>query len=170
MNELALFAGAGLIPLHVSGKITGMDQGLIMDKRRNPQAEQMYEDYKSGMSLEEVGKAYGITRQSVYGLFKYRGWETRPKRRPLPFMMFGGERYTIYKEGYYRKTRGNRSLMHRDVWEAHKGPIPDGWDIHHLNEDKEDNRIENLECLPKAEHTRRYSPHNNQHTKGRKRR
>ena len=28
--------------------------------------------------------------------------------------------------------------------------------------------IENLECLPKSEHTRKYSPHNNQYTKGRK--
>jgi hypothetical protein len=59
--------------------------------------------------------------------------------------------------------------MHRYVWQKEKGPIPDGWDIHHINEVKGDNRIENLECLPKAEHTRKYSPHNNQYTKGRKR-
>jgi hypothetical protein len=59
--------------------------------------------------------------------------------------------------------------MHRYVWENEKGKIPPGWDIHHINENKADNRIENLECLPKSEHTRKYSPHNNQYTRGRKR-
>jgi len=68
------------------------------------------------------------------------------------------------------QTRGKRTLLHRDVWEFYKGPIPKGWDIHHIDLDRENNAIENLECLPKAEHTSKYSPHNNQYTKGRKRR
>ena len=58
--------------------------------------------------------------------------------------------------------------MHRYVWENINGKIPFGFDIHHINNDKSDNRIENLECLPKSEHTKKYSPHNNQYTKGRK--
>lgn len=41
----------------------------------------------------------------------------------------------------------------------------DGWDIHHIDGDSGNNNIDNLECLPKAEHTRRYSPHHNQYTK-----
>lgn len=53
--------------------------------------------------------------------------------------------------------------------EFHNGKIPKGWDIHHIDEKKENNSPENLECLPKYEHTRLYSPHNNQYTKGRKR-
>jgi hypothetical protein len=48
------------------------------------------------------------------------------------------------------------------------GKIPSGFDIHHIDCNRENNSIENLECLPKAEHTRLYSPHNNQYTKGRK--
>ena len=58
--------------------------------------------------------------------------------------------------------------MHRYVWENEKGKIPEGWDIHHINNDKADNRISNLECLSKSEHTKKYSPHNNKYTKGRK--
>jgi hypothetical protein len=54
--------------------------------------------------------------------------------------------------------------MHRYVWEKEKGKIPKGYDIHHINGKKYDNRIENLECLPKAEHTKKYSPHHNQYT------
>jgi HNH endonuclease len=66
-------------------------------------------------------------------------------------------------------TTGNRCLMHRYIWENEVGTIPEGWDIHHIDEDKSHNELSNFECLPKSEHTRLYSPHNNQFTKGRKR-
>ena len=140
-----------------------------MDKRVNPNAGAMYELYSQGYSLADVGRAYGVTRQSIYGLFSGRGWKIRPKKKPLPFYMFNGNKYTKGNTGYYRKTDGIRSLMHRDVWEFYNGPIPDKFDIHHLDEDRTNNMITNLECLPKAEHTRRYSPHNNQYTRGRRR-
>jgi len=41
---------------------------------------------------------------------------------------------------------------HRYVWEKHFGKIPKGYIIHHKNENKEDNRIENLECITKKVH------------------
>lgn len=136
--------------------------------RKDEQAAEMYKLYQAGYSLAEVGKAFGITRQSVFSLFQWRGWEMR-KKQPLPFMMFNGSKYTIRNTGYYGKTDGKRTLMHRDVWEFHNGPIPDGYDVHHRDENKLNNDIGNLECLPKSEHTRLYSPHNNQYTRGRKR-
>ena len=43
---------------------------------------------------------------------------------------------------------------HRIVWKRHKGPIPKGMDIHHKDEDRLNNNIDNLELLSKAEHTR----------------
>ena len=42
--------------------------------------------------------------------------------------------------------------MHRVVWEQHFGPIPQGWHVHHRNGNKLDNQVQNLQCLPKAEH------------------
>lgn len=42
--------------------------------------------------------------------------------------------------------------LHREIWKAHHGPIPDGWHVHHKNGDTGDNRIENLECLPGSKH------------------
>lgn len=43
--------------------------------------------------------------------------------------------------------------IHRQIWEQHRGPIPKGWLIYHLNGDKMDNRLENLAALPrKAPH------------------
>lgn len=131
--------------------------------RRDEQACAMYERYKDGLSLAEVGAEFGRSRQAVFGLFKSRGWDLRPRPDLNHPVKYNGLTYTVRNTGYYGCTTGKRQLLHRDVWEAERGPIPDGWDIHHRNGDKRDNRVENLECLPKADHTRFYSPNCNQH-------
>jgi predicted DNA-binding protein YlxM (UPF0122 family) len=139
-----------------------------MGKKQNPVYEKAYQLYLDGMSLEQVGKELSVTRQCVYKAFKKRGYTLRGKNFQ-PYQFYDGKKFTLRNHGYYALTTDDRCLMHRYVWENEKGKIPDNWDIHHINEIKSDNRIENLECLPKSEHTRLYSPHNNQYTKGRKR-
>jgi len=139
-----------------------------MGRKRNENYDKAYALYLQGFSLEQVAKSMGVTRQCVYKAFKKRGLDLRgPNFRP--FQEYDGLKFTLKNTGYYALTTNNRCLMHRYVWEKQNGKIPLGWDIHHINGVKSDNRIENLECLPKSEHTRRYSPHNNQYTKGRKR-
>lgn len=144
-----------------------VEGSLAMAWPRNKNIQEMYTYYCSGKSLSEVGKKFKCTRQSVFSLFRYNGLTIRPKRICLPFVEFNGSKYTIRNHGYFGKTNGNRSLLHRDIWEHHNGKIPEGYDIHHIDCDKSNNNIENLECLPKSEHTRLYSPHNNQYTNGR---
>jgi len=41
---------------------------------------------------------------------------------------------------------------HRRVWEDAHGPIPDGYVVHHLNEDKLDNRLDNLCLMRRGDH------------------
>ncbi len=138
-----------------------------MGRRRDLKFDALYGLYLSGLSLAQVGVEAGTTRQSIYGAFKKRGLLLRgPNFRA--HQMYDGKKFTLRNTGYFSLTTGKRDLMHRYMWEKEVGKIPLGWDIHHKNTKKWDNRIENFECLPKSEHTRLYSPHNNQYTKGRK--
>lgn len=65
----------------------------------------------------------------------------------------------IDKNGYYRITSGkegnNGKFLHRLIWEDYYGkPFPDGYDIHHINMVKTDNRIQNLQCVEHSLHVR----------------
>lgn len=138
-----------------------------MGRNKNSKYEDAYAIYLEGLSLEQVAKNIGVTRQCVYKAFKKRGYTLRGVNY-RPHQIYDGKKFTLRNTGYYSLTTNERMLMHRYVWEKERGKIPSGYDIHHINENKADNRIENLECLSKSEHTRKYSPHNNQYTKGRK--
>jgi DNA-binding NtrC family response regulator len=57
------------------------------------------------------------------------------------------------KNGYIRiQTPTGWKYEHHYIWEQHNGPVPNGFVIHHKNGNKTDNRIENLEILPKRKH------------------
>lgn len=60
--------------------------------------------------------------------------------------------YNINNSGYYMvglcvHNRPVKKLVHRLVWEAFNGPIPQGMQVNHINEDKTDNRLENLNLM-----------------------
>lgn len=112
----------------------------------------MYDLYCQGQSLEEVGQAFGVTRQTVYTRFKRQNLDLRQRPKPKPFIEYEGRRYTIGTQGYYRATEGDRALLHRVIYENEVGPIPDGWDIHHIDHDKLNNTVTNFMCLSKADH------------------
>lgn len=58
-------------------------------------------------------------------------------------------------EPYRRKmNKGKLDREHRVIWEQVRGRISPGLVVHHKNEDRRDNRIQNLELLTKAEHAR----------------
>lgn len=59
----------------------------------------------------------------------------------------------INKEGYRMIRLGNKYIYeHIFVWKRNKGNIPQGFIIHHLNGNRQDNRIENLACMSNSEH------------------
>lgn len=73
---------------------------------------------------------------------------------------WNGRRYRRYPESarrsdsvyFYRMGKGRTFTLHRDVWEFHNGPIPDGAHIHHRDGNPLNNDIGNLDCLSAKQH------------------
>lgn len=61
---------------------------------------------------------------------------------------FNGVSY--YKCGGYFQRKGVR--LHRVVWKYHKGDIPPGYHIHHIDHDRSNNSIDNLKLMSSFDH------------------
>ena len=58
----------------------------------------------------------------------------------------------VRTDGYVHVTLGkDRHRLHRIVWEAFNGKIPQGMQIDHINDDKTDNTLSNLQLLTQGE-------------------
>jgi hypothetical protein len=135
-----------------------------------------------GYSLREVSKILNVhksiihrnlkrfnipirDRNEAYQFAKEKGVlnATRARGAQNPHWK-GGRKHC--KDGYvdviypkdYPFERNHRTYIreHILIWElAHNQKMPKGWNIHHLNGIKDDNRIENLLGLPAKEHGER---------------
>ena len=66
--------------------------------------------------------------------------------------IYGRYQITSAKEGF------NNKYVHRLIWEAfYEKEIPEGYDIHHVDGNKLNNSIQNLQCV---EHSKHLSFHN----------
>lgn len=82
----------------------------------------------------------------------------------MTFIIFDGIKYYQQKNGYYQRAetaKRNREnierVLHRAIWKHYKGEIPKGYHIHHIDENKENNDISNLELLSPSEHQKKHS-------------
>jgi hypothetical protein len=61
----------------------------------------------------------------------------------------------ITSAGYIRvRVNGKLIMQHRHIWKISKGEIPNGSEIHHINGNKQDNRLCNLQLVNRETHRR----------------
>ena len=74
----------------------------------------------------------------------------------MEYYEFNGIRfYQTSPKDYCRHSVGHTTiLMHKYVWEYYNGKIPSGYDIHHIDGNKANNDISNLQLLTREEHKR----------------
>lgn len=54
-----------------------------------------------------------------------------------------------------RKEEFHKKYVHRLIWEAfYEKEVPEGYDIHHIDENKLNNAIQNLQCVEHGKHVR----------------
>lgn len=135
-------------------------------RKNNLKVAEMYDCYIDGMSLQTIAKLYETTRQSVYDVFRSRGYKLRTKKKKGLMIKFGIS-FTLDGHGTLRGSKdGKRVYLHRMVWEEKNGPIPAKHVLLFKDGDRRNIDISNLELLPMAMMSRRFNPEShNQFTK-----
>jgi hypothetical protein len=99
---------------------------------------------KSQSTQEKVG-IYNLTKNG-----KKRG---RPSNSEDGYGSINPDGYRRVWDNEQKRLRFEHVL----VWEANFGPVPEGMQVHHRNEDRLDNRIENLMLVDPLTHRRLHS-------------
>lgn len=64
------------------------------------------------------------------------------------------------KSGYFlssREIEGKRKRLHVYIWEKENGKVPKGYEVHHIDKNKDNNELKNLKILTAEEHRRIHS-------------
>ena len=112
------------------------------------------------MEMKDIKGWQGLYQATTDG----KVWSIRSKQFLKPF---------ANKAGYYqvrlydsKNDRVQQLQVSHVIYEAFKGSVPKGYDIHHLNGRRNVNNIENLVLMSKHEHMRMHWL-GNQYAKGR---
>lgn len=70
----------------------------------------------------------------------------------MKYQYFNGVKFTKDRNTGYYLNSTLRKRMHRYVWEFYNKEIPNGYEIHHIDRDKSNNDISNLELMKSESH------------------
>lgn len=90
----------------------------------------------------------GVYWVSDFGRVKSLG---NDKSRKEKILRSGKDRGGYSQVALYKDGKAKKFLVHRLVWESFNGPIPKGYEINHINEEKTDCRLENLNLMTRKE-------------------
>jgi len=80
---------------------------------------------------------------------------------PREFVVYNGEKFWLQTTGRYFQSgrhgpNAKERLLHRRIWIDNFGPIPEGTEVHHLDEDWRNNAPGNLEVRSISKHRREH--------------
>ena len=111
----------------------------------------------SNYYTDKQGNVYRHYPEKIKVYFTTQGYEFRKKfpERLKPVKPFNGGRFGQYRQftlGDIENGLANiRISVHRFVYEAFNGPIPDGMEIHHIDGNGSNNKINNLELVTRQQ-------------------
>lgn len=72
------------------------------------------------------------------------------------FAFFDGLKFTLDETTHYFLNSTIRERLHRYIWAHHNGDIPDNYHIHHIDGNKFNNNVSNLQLMYFSEHLRQH--------------
>ena len=90
-------------------------------------------------------------------------WMTYPEKVMKPALTgtYIKYKYVVFANNKYRR----KYLVHRLVYEAFKGKIPEGYTIDHIDADSMNNNIDNLQCVTKQQNNSKANNYGKKNTK-----
>ncbi len=138
----------GLYEISNLGNVRRIARGKLFSA---DQIAEVKQQLANGAKLKDVAAFLNTSVTTVMSIKHGKTWSgdaTFRAMRTTP----DKHQYHIFrpcKDGHYKHYR-----VHRAVWEAFNGPIPDRLEVNHKNLIRDDNRLENLELLTHQENVR----------------
>lgn len=111
---------------------------------------------RTGIPIATICHEFKIHPQSLYRAMRRLKLPITVRGPLKKAIEFCGRRFTLRTTGYYAATDGNRQLLHHVVWESVNGQLPDGFEVHHKDENRTNNAVDNLELKTKPDHARHH--------------
>lgn len=108
---------------------------------------------------KEVVGFQGLYQVSDFGRVKSLNYRNTRQQKILKDII-GPHKHNnrIYKQHYVHLSNGverKQYFVSRLGWQAFNGLIPNGYEIDHINNNPQDNRLENLQCITKSQNNRK---------------
>ena len=126
-------------------RVRRVARGKLFTAEQIDAAKAMFAD---GAALGSVAAFLGTSVTTAFNIKHGKTWAGDSSHRPVKTHVARDHyvRFSPCKNGKYAKV-----AVHRAMWEAFVGPIPEGMEINHKNLDRADNRLDNLELLTHRE-------------------